>query len=321
MSTNFVLRILCVAALLCVMSLPGLCATVSIPALAVVRGDRLLLVEVAQLDGTDDERAKLAAVVLGAAPQIGERRQFTLEMIRVRLRVHGFNPDALTLVCPQALEVTRLSTAVSGEVLVAAAQAWLLARMAPGSGEECELIPLRTPSEITVPMGDIRWECAATGTYAGPVRTVLVTLLADARPVWRGMIGFTVRRYASVLVTTVAIPRGKIVDPACVTRERREITQLKGVPVSDPETLRGTRAAVALSAGAIITAEAVEPIPLVRRNEPVRVTATCGSIVITTLAIACDDGAEGAVIRVRNTTTRQEYAVRVTGAGQASLVW
>ena len=88
----------------------------------------------------------------------------------------------------------------------------------------------------------------------------------------------------------------------------------------DPQQVKGLRSTRALRPGEVLTEAGVEAIPLVKRSEVVRVQAFCGAFIISTQAIACEDGTSGAVIHVRNVQTRQEFSAKVTGVGAVEAI-
>lgn len=306
--------------LLLVTALAAQTATLTIPAAVTAHGSQVMLSEIATITGTDEEQTRLKTVVLGASPVIGQSRELTPAMIRVRLRQYGIAPDNVTIESPATIQVTRASTAMQGDSLVAVAQAWLQAKLTPAAGEELVLAPVRVPTDLQLPDGTIDWECSAAGDGAGGVQHVLVTVLANGQASWRGIVSFKVQRFMTVLVAKTLLVKGAALSETLISVERRDVTALNGLPLRDPHDVLGTRAAQSLVAGAVLTTQSTEPIPLVKRNDEVHVRAVCGAFVISTLATALEDGIAGATIRVRNPQTRQEYAARVISAGELELV-
>lgn len=296
------------------LGLDALATTLTLPARVTIDGDEMLLGKIAAITDAGGDEQRLAQVVLGAAPIPGQSRTLTEEMIRVRLRQFGFDPETITIDCPPSVQITRLAAAVKGETLVEIARAWLLERLAPAADEKLELTPVRTPADAQVPTGVQAWECAPAGLDAGSLRHVMLTLLVDGRPAWRGMLSFRLSRYAEVLVARRAIARGEVLNDSAVRREWREITTLTGTPLRDVAELEGRRAVNSLAQNAVLTAVNTEPVPLVMRNDTVHVQAKCGAFIITAVAIALEDGQAGETIRVRNPDSRQEYTARVVAA-------
>ncbi len=91
--------------------------------------------------------------------------------------------------------------------------------------------------------------------------------------------------------------------------------------LTDPEEVTGTQAATLLRADTIVQARHVRIPPVIKKGDLVQVRCFVGNLVITTQALALDDGARDDAIRVRNERrdSRLAYTVRVTGPRQAVL--
>ena len=130
---------------------------------------------------------------------------------------------------------------------------------------------------------------------------------------------FRLSRFAEVLVVHKAIARGGMLSEDAVAKEWCDITTVTGTPLCDVAELTGKRAINSLALNAVLTQANTEPVPLVMRNDTVHVQAKCGAILVTAVAIALQDGREGATIRVRNPDSREEYSARVIAAGLLEL--
>jgi len=301
------------------LGLGALAVTLTLPPRATIETDEMLLGKIAVITDAGDDEQRLSQVVLGAAPIPGQSRTLTQEMIRVRLRQFGFNPDTITFDCPPSVLVTRLTTAVKGELMVEVAREWLLERLAPAADEKLELTPMRTPTDAQAPTGVLTWECAPAGMDVGSLRHVMLTMLVDGHPISRSVLSFRLSRFAEVLVVHKAIARGGMLSEDAVAKEWCDITTVTGTPLRDVAELTGKRAINSLALNAVLTQANTEPVPLVMRNDTVHVQAKCGAILVTAVAVALEDGREGATIRVRNPDSREEYSARVIAAGLLEL--
>jgi flagella basal body P-ring formation protein FlgA len=293
--------------------------TVTLPERASVPGAQIVLGEIAEVQGTDDEMARLRQIVLAPAPIPGQRFLLTPGMVRVKLRQFGFNPEALTLTCPAAVEITRQTLTISGTRLVEAAEHWLRTSLMPAKGDELVLTPLATPADLPALTGTLTVVCAASGSTAGPQRTVQVAASVGGTVAWRGSITFRVQRFATVLVMTRALAAQQPFDPRMVELRRCDTTAVAGTPLTETALLAHARATQALRPGDVVTTAGIEPIPVVLRNQMVTVLAHCGEMVVRLRAVAVQDGGLGQVITVRNPQTRQEFSARVTAAGEVEL--
>jgi flagella basal body P-ring formation protein FlgA len=81
----------------------------------------------------------------------------------------------------------------------------------------------------------------------------------------------------------------------------------------------GQQAATELRPGVVMTAQLVDPVPLVRAGQLVTVNLTRGTVQLRSVARAMEQGALGQTIKVRNENTRDLLDVTVTGPQEARL--
>lgn len=294
--------------------------SLTFPAEATVNGDQILLADVAKIEGTADEVAALGKISLGVSPVTGMSVPYTEGRIRVRLRQCSLDPDAITISCPKIMTVTRLATKVDGEVIVATAEQWLRDRLTVTDTAEVTMMPLRIPTDVQLPDGQLSWECTEVGGATGSLRSVQVRIAVENRLVWSGLVSFRLQRCGMVLVAKSNLARNAPVTANDVSLQRSDLSETRGTPLTDVAQLDHCRAATLLHAGDVLTTACIETTPIVKCNEDVRVFVVCGALVVHSRAVACSDGVLGAVISVRNPVTRQEYSAKVVGSGELQAI-
>lgn len=134
-------------------------ATVSIHAVNEILGERVLLRDVADLDGDAAMVARLGAVDLGAVPSVGVRRSLSSWTVKAALRSQGFREGSVTINYPPDATVARKGQTVDTETLVAEATA--KAKEAAKGGA---VVLTAIPSSFPAPLGELRFESTATRT-------------------------------------------------------------------------------------------------------------------------------------------------------------
>ncbi|MDN3921558.1 flagellar basal body P-ring formation chaperone FlgA [Roseateles violae] len=119
---------------------------------------------------------------------------------------------------------------------------------------------------------------------------------------------------AEVLVAATALPAGKALAEADLLRERRDLALLPD-PLSDADAVVGMSPRSSLRAGQALQKRQLAEAILVKRGERLRIVARNETIEVQAPGEALDNGALGAVIRVRNSNTGRVISARVTGAG------
>jgi flagella basal body P-ring formation protein FlgA len=103
-----------------------------------------------------------------------------------------------------------------------------------------------------------------------------------------------------------------------VTLERH-LVEGREQPFDGIETVIGLRARRSLATGHLLVEGDLEPVPLVLRNETVRVLLRQGAIEIEMRGEVLADGWLGDRVRVRNPMTRRLMTAVVSGPGEVRL--
>jgi flagella basal body P-ring formation protein FlgA len=136
---------------------------------------------------------------------------------------------------------------------------------------------------------------------------------------WRSE--YVVRAHVSAVVAVAAsaVPVGEPLTDAMVSLERRDITLI-------PDALGSTEAALgqtsrrSLRPGDVLRAGQLAAPVLVKRGDQILMIARREQVEVSTSGEALDNGARGAIIRVRNAASGQVVRMRVTGAGTVEPV-
>jgi len=146
-----------------------------------------------------------------------------------------------------------------------------------------------------------------------PARMRFVARCPDGRG-WRH--DFVVRARISALVAVAAAPvaPGRALDEADITLERRDVTNVPD-PIGIVDDAIGQTSRRSLRAGDVLRAGQLAAPIVVKRGDPVVMTARQDGIEVSMGGEALDAGARGAVVRVRNSASGQVVRMRVLDAG------
>jgi flagella basal body P-ring formation protein FlgA len=182
------------------------------------------------------------------------------------------------------------------------------------------------PHSLLGPAGEIAFDAAVRRpVLPGGLWVAEVTARSGDWSV-SATIRYRVHVAADVLVTRRALKRYQTLTDADVSLEKRELGALRGEPVRDVAELLGRWAARPVSAGAVVTADWLEPVPLVRRAQVITATVHLGGVSASTPVIALRDGRLGEVIPVRaqSGTSGQahapEFEARVVAPGRVEVL-
>jgi flagella basal body P-ring formation protein FlgA len=117
-----------------------------------------------------------------------------------------------------------------------------------------------------------------------------------------------------VVVSTGSIAHGAIIDPSDVMVKKKWLDTASSGVLSDINEVGGKKAAVRINAGTEITKHMLRSVPVVKKGEVVRIVLESGPMMISAMGLCEEDGAQGDLIRVQNTSSKKTVFARVMGA-------
>lgn len=132
-------------------------------------------------------------------------------------------------------------------------------------------------------------------------------------PIW-----FSVEVPVSAFVMNNDAKKGNAIIDNQVRKEVIDIAAIGGTPVQDKDVLANKRLQKDIKAGEAITADMVEDMPHVVKDNEVIVEAQVGAVTVKAVAIATEDGKVGDRVKVRKPDTDIEYEVTVIGRNLVS---
>jgi flagella basal body P-ring formation protein FlgA len=118
----------------------------------------------------------------------------------------------------------------------------------------------------------------------------------------------------------VLVSKGRIKSRVPLSRgdftiERIEVGNLIGDPISDYTLLEGMRASKTIQRGKALTEEMIEPIPVIKRGERVKLIYESGNLRVEAYGIARKDAVKGEMVEVKNTSSGKQICGRAVSEG------
>lgn len=285
-----------------------------------VQGPVITLGQLVRAEGKSAEAflAARGAEPLLAAPKFDGARA-TLNGPRLRdLMFQQLGPGVPSIDMPDRVQVQRGGQVVSSRVLIGDIDKILTRHLAPLDGEvvlrdhrmadflfldTTEPVRFRVEPVGQIGPGRISLKLEALTGNGRVVQTFTGTVFAD---VWK-----TVPCAARVM------NRGDHLDPSMIEFRRKNLAYLprpawdgKGLPL---------RARQSVGVGQVITADAVESIPVVVKGQVVTLVYSGKSLRLTVPALCLEDGGIGSTIRVRNMQSQRTVVAQVLDAETARV--
>jgi flagella basal body P-ring formation protein FlgA len=127
-----------------------------------------------------------------------------------------------------------------------------------------------------------------------------VRVSCPSSPLWSVFVPVTLESEVTVLVLRESAARGARLSVAQVAPETRRVTGLPAAYISDVDVLARHTLTRPLSAGAVLTADALLPDYIIHQGQQVTLVAAGAGIEVRASGKALEDGREGGRVRVQN---------------------
>lgn len=274
---------------------------VRVAAETVAQRDRVLLCDLAEVQDAEAEtKARLCAISLGYAPNVGMTREITGERIALALAAAGFAAGTVRLEAPPRVLIRRAAQIVDALLIREAIERATLDEL-NASGATARLSRLEFPPQVEAPAGQIEVRASA-----GSVRdifapfTVFVELWQEGRVVKRFNATAQVEAFAPVFVVTREIAANTRLRQDSYKTEVKRLERPLSQYISDPERLRGMAVRRAMARGEAITTDAISSEIVVRPGDQVRIIGQSGALQLMVNGEARAAGRIGDRIQVKN---------------------
>lgn len=148
--------------------------------------------------------------------------------------------------------------------------------------------------------------------------TVVSVRCSGTHP-WKLYVPVEVTARLDVLVAAQPLTRGAQLDAGMLSKAERDVARLPYGYFTRRKAVLGEVLRRNLSAGDVLTPGVMHPPLLVRRGQVVTLTAGAQGFSVSTQGVALQDGARGALVRVRNSRSKRVVQGVVTGSGQVAV--
>ncbi len=289
---------------------------VQMVAKTIAQQDRLTLGDLAEVRAEEPETvARLRAVSLGYAPNVGMTREIARERIALAIAAAGFAEGTVQLEAPAVILIRRAAQVVDLLLLREAIEHATLAAF-NASGATARLSKLELPATVEAPAGqlEIRASAGQARDVFAPF-TVFVELWQEGRVVKRFNATAQVEAFAPVLVAAREIAANTRLRQDSFKTEVKRLQRPLNHYVTDSERLRGMAVRRALARGEAITTDAINSEIVVRPGDQVRIIGQSGALQLIVTGEARAAGRIGDRIQVKNSQSGALLQAVVTDEG------
>lgn len=173
-------------------------------------------------------------------------------------------------------------------------------------------------SRLRLPRCDRPLKSSAPSGSREVGHTVVAVRCTGVHP-WKLYVPVDVKAQLKVLVAAQPLARGGQVDAAMLSTAERDVAQLPYGYFTRRNAVLGQILRRNLAPGEVLTPGVLRPPLLVRRGQVVTLTAGAEGFSVSTQGVALQDGARGALVRVRNSRSKRVVQGVVTASGQVMV--
>lgn len=293
--------------------------TVTVPERAEVQGERVTLADLALITGPDGAlKNDLGAVFITQAPPPGRSVKLQEEYLRFRLRSSGLPLEAVAWDLPETVVVVREAQGLEAGFVRRVFEEYL-AEHAPYRDRDWELVSLRTGRLPRLPAGELTYRLLPDPS-PNPTRLRLnIYLSVNGREVGRIRAAGRINLFSRVVVAARLLPKDRVIQEGDLKVARVNIARLKHGALTDPSGLKGLSCRRTLQPGQPVQASDVVKHPVIRRGDTVTIVAQSGSLRVTTLGRAKEEGTVGENISVVNLGSKKRIVAQVVGPNEVRV--
>ncbi len=284
---------------------------------ASVSRERLLLGDIATVQGP--HAPEFAKLPLGKVPGTGPGITLSAHFVASRV-MEKFPGASVSMEGAPRVHVSREREKISGEEIEALFRNAVL-KSSPYKGRGgIEINDVRTPSSLSVPVGDkgrLQAKFSPAEDFLGLV-TATISAAGSTSEICR--VSGRIRVMAQVPVAARPIPRGALITEADLELRACDLSA-SPLMVTDLKDCLGMRAKTALRAGKPLLRPNIAVPPLVSRGDLVAMEARTENLVIVDRGIALKDGCLGEKIPVRNAASGKQVIGTIIAHSQVEVTF
>jgi len=293
--------------------------SVAIKKQAWVRGDKVYVRDVADMDGAIDVTQKLGDTYLSSSPQPGKFKSLPGSWIASKIRSAGTLPAEVTLSVPAYVRIGRSFQTLQEKVL-ARRYADFMAERLHGTEVDFRVSRFRVSGNGPLPEGKIRielvpqWDKQLVG-HVSLNGTVRVNGKIERRIVLSGWVD----RFQDVVCVKRPLSRHAVITEDDVALERKKVTKFFNNVIRSQDDVVGKRVKHAVRMGEVLFANTVEQPPTIKKGDRVTIVAESETLVITAVGIAQATGSLGDQIRVKNIMSNKEVIASIVDSSTVRI--
>ncbi|MDY6905421.1 MAG: flagellar basal body P-ring formation chaperone FlgA [Thermodesulfobacteriota bacterium] len=281
-----------------------------------IKGDTILLKDIAEIAGTPVLQEKAGAIRINAAPRPGEDTAIAGSRIVSIVRAKRWIPGQTRIVTPSYVFVSRLSQILSESLLQKQFAAYVKEK---AGGSRLEIVDFKIIGHTVFPAGDLAFDFPE---YDRPIMkrvSLGVDVVVDGNPFGSVTLSAWVDRYEPVVTVRHRMRRGEVLAAADLCMMEINVAKAPSNIVTAETYAAGKQLACDLMAGDYLRDNMLSVPYLIHKGDRIKIIAENRFLKVITTGIARDDGRQNDQIKVENINSGQVIAARVADASSVRV--
>jgi flagella basal body P-ring formation protein FlgA len=307
----------CLVLLLLFAAAPALATTIQLHEQAQVSTPFIHLGDIADIAPADREAKKWAEQRISRAPEPGKSKILQSASLIASLR-HIKDAKNIHWSGAEHVTVSRQGLIISKEQIKRIIAEFIGNNLKKLPEADVRFTSVRAPEKIILPTGKLSYTVRPSKPGILGSSSFSIIFKIDEKTVKNCSVRGKLEAMAEVATAAVNVRKGSIITADQIELTRRDISRLD-TPYPSIDQVVGLQAKRTIRAGRALDSHNVEPPPVIRKGEPVKIIVDKGALQITTSGVAIMDGRPGDFIRVKNIRSSKLVYCRVDAPGVVSV--
>jgi flagellar basal body P-ring formation protein FlgA len=274
--------------------------------------DLILLKDLVHIYGDDRQlNQKIGRIEMGKVLPLGQSRIIDEKDIRRSIKRAGIKSEKIEITLSQPISVTRAAMTISPDLIKTSVRNFIINHLAFKKAT-VTIKEIRWSGPVNLPKGKLSYHIEPK-YHSDLIGKISLTIFFDVNGQLekRLLVFAKVEVVKKVVLARNLISRGQLIQRSDLELCTLELSQIKGQPLTDIESLSGKRAIHHIYPKQVILENDVEIPPVVMRGDTVKIVVNFSNLTATARGVVRENGRIGDKIKVVNIDSKKSLYATV----------
>jgi flagella basal body P-ring formation protein FlgA len=274
--------------------------------------DLILLKDLVHIYGDDRQlNQKIGRIEMGNVLPLGQSRIIDEKDIRRSIKRAGIKSEKIEITLSQPISVTRAAMTISPDLIKTSVRNFIINHLAFKKAT-VTIKEIRWSGPVNLPKGKLSYHIEPK-YHSDLIGKISLTIFFDVNGQLekRLLVFAKVEVVKKVVLARNLISRGQLIQRSDLELCTLELSQIKGQPLTDIESLSGKRAIHHIYPKQVILENDVEIPPVVMRGDTVKIVVNFSNLTATARGVVRENGRIGDKIKVVNIDSKKSLYATV----------